>query len=204
MNNKLAEKITIASLEKTLTDKKYPALKIGVNFLNIIGVRANTGVTDSFDDIIAVAYKDSDDHWVLEKFSVTTDPGKHYLTEFANPKGTGILVPGYYKQSHKVGLHKGEYKALVQYGPLKVYRDSDKDQQYDVDPKTIETGMFGVNIHRSNPAHESVVVDKWSAACQVFSNPKQFYRFINTLVSNHVAIYGDIFDYILLEEKDLA
>ena len=57
---------------------------------------------------------------------------------------------------------------------------------------------------KSNPARESVVVDKWSAACQVFSNPQQFDRFINTLVPNHVAIYTDVFDYTLLEEKDLA
>ena len=204
MNTKLADKITIKSLELALAIKGYPALKIGVGFHNIIGVRANTGVTDTFDDIISVSYRNSKDEGEIEKFSATTDPGKYYLTEFANPAGTGILVPGHYKQSHKVGMHKGEYRALVQYGPVKVYRDSNKNDVYDMDPKTIQTGMYGVNIHRSNPKFESQKVDKWSAACQVFSNPVQYYRFINTLVATHVAVYSDIFDYTLLEEKDLA
>lgn len=66
-----------------------------------------------------------------------------------NPKGTAILAPGQYQSSHKIGLHRGKYKALVQHRPVTVYRDNNKDSKYDLEPTKKDTGIFGINIHKA-------------------------------------------------------
>ena len=47
-------------------------------------------------------------------------------------------------------LHRGKYLALCQRKPVSVYRDNDKDKRYDLKDKTIDTGLFGINIHKSS------------------------------------------------------
>jgi hypothetical protein len=200
MNALLSAKISVNSLDQVFRRKGYE-LAIGVHFLNVFGVRAATGLTNIFDDIVGVIYRNADDKWALEKFTATTDPGKFYLQNPMNVKGTGILVPGQYKNSHKLGLHQGKYKALVQKSPVKLFRDGNKDLTYDMDPENTDQGLFGMNIHRANEKQESTFVDKWSAACQVLASPKEFDRLIE-LSEMHAGVYGDSFNYTLLEEKD--
>lgn len=69
-------------------------------------------------------------------------------------KGMASLKFGLYR-AHKIGLHKGQYIALVQTaGKVTVYRDADssvpQDQTTYLDGQRVyeETGMFGINIHR--------------------------------------------------------
>ena len=95
-----------------------------------------------------------------------------------NAKGTAILVPGQYRGCWAIGKHNGKYKALVQIKPVKVYRDGNKDMIYDLLPETINEGLFGINIHRSNEAITRNTVDMYSAGCQVFNNPNDFKNFI--------------------------
>ena len=120
-----------------------------------------------------------------------------------NPKGTAILVPGQYRGCWQIGLHNGKYEALVQKKPVSVYRDGNKDLIYDLDPKKIDKGVFGINIHRSNPYGESATVDNWSAGCQVFASSKDFKEFME-LCGKQKAMYGNSFTYTLLDEKDLG
>jgi hypothetical protein len=54
------------------------------------------------------------------------------MANLLNPKGAAILVPGQYCGSHAIGLHQGKYRALRQVKPLPVYRDSNKDMNYDL------------------------------------------------------------------------
>ena len=74
-------------------------------------------------------------------------------------------------------------------------------QIQDYNLATIEEGIFGINIHRSNPAQASVVNEKWSAGCQVFSSPKDFDEFM-AIIDEASRLWGDKFTYTLLEEKD--
>lgn len=67
-------------------------------------------------------------------------------------------------------------------------------------PETIEEGMFGINIHKAGDS--SVVVDGWSAGCQVLARSFDFNELMN-LVTLATPIWGDRFTYTLLEEKDL-
>jgi len=120
-----------------------------------------------------------------------------------NRKGTALLVPNQYKGVYKLDLHQGKYEALCQrLGDVSVYRDNDRDMILDFDPKTIDTGRFGINIHRSNPHTESHQVGKWSAGCQVFKEAKSYNDFIS-ICKKASEIWGNKFSYTLLTHKDL-
>jgi hypothetical protein len=117
-------------------------------------------------------------------------------------EGTAILKSGQYRGSHQLGLHQGKYQALTQKNPLPVFRDKDKDSEYDLIPESIQTGIFGINIHRSNPYTESELVDKWSAGCQVFKRVKDFNLFMG-LCRKSSKIWGNSFTYTLIDIDEL-
>ena len=71
-----------------------------------------------------------------------------------------------------------------------------------MNPETIDNGVFGINIHRSNEFVKSNLVDKWSAGCQVFASPKDYATFIS-LCKKAVALYGNRFTYTLIDETEL-
>lgn len=168
--------------------------------LNIFGIRTKSRHAGLFDDWIGVFWYDEDEgRMQYHVWPATTDPGAYWLHYPMKVEGTAILVAGQHKGSHKFGYHKNRYPALVQNRPLPVYRDNNKDEILDMDPFTINTGVYGINIHRASSEHESAVVDKWSAGCQVFANPKDFDEFM-VIVSRAAMIWGNVFTYTLLEE----
>ena len=155
--------------------------------VNIIGIRnseTDGKVTNAFDDLMTIAYKCEEGYWREEgywhyhEFPCTTDPGAYWMKHPMNKDGCAILVPGQYRGSHEIRLHRGKYEALGQKKHVKVYRDNDKDDVYDTNEDTITEGLYGINIHRSNPYTESYYVNKWSAGCQVFKRIKDFKTFM--------------------------
>ena len=204
-NKSLLDKIANTDIEQVMIRKGYRFFK-GVYNLNIIGVRSKESVKQSnrFDDILIVAFGLATSGYNSSTkfiFQITTDPGIKSLKVPMNAKGTAILVPGQYRGSHKIGLHQGKYEALVQCAPVKVYRDANRDDILDVDKRTIDTGMFGINIHKAGLA--SVIVDGWSAGCQVLAKTDEYEIFMDLCRKQKLAGYGDKFTYTLLEEKDL-
>ena len=172
--------------------------------VNIIGIRnseTDGKVTNHFDDTITISYKDSDANWQFHQYPATTDPGQYWMEHLLNSDGCAILVPGQYRGSHKIRLHQGKYEALGQRKPVKVYRDNDKDDIYDTDDVTITEGVYGINIHRSNPYTESTYVNKWSAGCQVFKKIEDFHAFME-ICRTARDIWGNTFSYTLIESKD--
>lgn len=173
--------------------------------LNLIGIRASAKAdkVDAFDDLMYQIYKDigGECRLLAPPYKITTQPGLSMLLKPMNVKGTGILVPGQYVDCWAIGKHKGQYEALVQIAPMKVYRDNDKDKEFDMLPETIENGVIGLNSHRANPEVESTVVGGWSAACQVHANPKEF----KTYMLNNKAYQprSGKFSYTLLKEEEL-
>ena len=144
--------------------------------VNIVGVRNSSTykkVTNQFDDYLTLSYQ-IEGEWKFYCWEVTTDPGSYWMEHPINKDGCAILVPGQYRGSHEIGLHQGKYEALKQKKSVKVYRDDNKDDVYDTDEDTIKEGIYGINIHRSNPYDESYYVNKWSAGCQVFKKVKDF------------------------------
>jgi hypothetical protein len=98
--------------------------------LNLIGVRRDNQGTNEFDDFMLLVYRE-EELMIQERYSITTDPGKYWLENPMNPKGTAILVPGQYRSTWQLGKHQGKYEALVQRKPVKVYRDNNKDEIID-------------------------------------------------------------------------
>ena len=169
--------------------------------LNIVGVRNSaTGqkVTNAFDDCMTLSYKIGGD-WKFHCWSATTDPGKKGVLEYHNAAGVARLLEGQYRGSHTLGLHQGKYEALKQQKPVKVYRDADKDLEYD--ENKIQEGIFGINIHKAGA--DSTYVENWSEGCQVFKRSAEFDEFM-AICRKAAAIHGKSFTYTLIESNDLV
>jgi peptidoglycan hydrolase-like protein with peptidoglycan-binding domain len=169
--------------------------------LNIVGVRnsdTGTKVTNAFDDKITLSYK-KDGNWIYKEWMNTTDPGTKGVKEYHNAAGVARLVPGQYIDSHFLGLHQGKYEALKQQKPVKVYRDKNKDMNYDED--VIQEGVFGINIHKAGA--DSTYVENWSEGCQVFKRAAEFEEFMAIVRQSNKAGYKS-FTYTLIESKDIV
>ena len=170
------------------------------NELNIFGVRANKTTPNEFDDQLYTFWKDDKGVWKGRVYTITTDPGTYWLKNPMNVDGTAILKAGQYKNAYKLGLHRGEYEALVQTGPVTAIRDYDRNAILDFNNGKETTGLYGINIHRATKSGSSQNVDKWSAGCQVFQNSNDFAEFID-LAKKHRDLYGNSFTYTLVDER---
>lgn len=172
--------------------------------VNIIGIRNSaTGkkVTNVFDDLITVSFKDEKGVWQYFEWAATTDPGKKSMLEWNKMGITGgcaRLLAGQWRTTWAIDKHQGKYEALCQrLAKVKVYRDADFDLEYDEDKVT--EGMYGINIHKSG--RDSTWVENWSAGCQVFKRVKDFDEFMK-ICKKAAKIHGNKFSYTLLESKD--
>lgn len=201
----LRSKIYNYDFEKLFKQKGYAYFDKGAYNLNIIGIRTNNGnkVTNKFDDYLIVIYRTNQNKLMKLIYNITTKPGLTTMLKPENSKGTSILVPNQYRGCWQLGLHKGKYTALCQKKPVKVYRDNNKDTIYDLEPKKIDEGIFGINIHRANQNYARETVDMYSAGCQVFQEPNQFNSFIS-VCKKQKELYGNSFTYTLIDEKDLV
>ena len=169
-------------------------------YLNLIGIRS-AGSANAFDDRLALAWF-QDGRACLLVFTCTTDPGLHWRRHPITERGTAILKPGHYPGLWSLGLHRGQYEALVQRGPCTVFRDSDRDGQLDTAGAREETGLFGINCHRAAEACQPTTVGRWSAGCQVLPDSADF-GLLLALARKHISSYGNRIGYTLIEEKDL-
>lgn len=158
---------------------------------HLIGIRSRHYEENTFCDTF-ILYNGGQ----IFRFAGTTRPGTYYLVHLLNPKGTAILKPGQYKDTWTLGFHKqkADHPAWIQVKPVTVYRDNDKDKLPEIGSE--DTGIFGIDIHRSNPFSLSKLIDKWSAGCQVFANSKDFAIFVDLSRKSG----QKFFTYTLLEE----
>ena len=203
-------KYTREQIQITVEDKGYKYFHDNLDKgydVNIIGVRNSKTkgrVTNAFDDCMTISYK-VEGEWKFHCFPCTTDPGTHWVENILNEKGVAILKPDQYRGSHKLRLHQGKYLALGQKKEVTVYRDNNRDGNYDLDESKTDTGLFGINIHRatSRAGGKSTRVDKWSAGCQVIADNDDWHEFLDICQSAR-EIHGNSFSYTLLESKDIA
>ena len=197
-------KYTKEQIEKAVKSKGYVWFEDNGNKgydVNIVGIRnSNTGqnVTNVFDDLLTVSYKENG-QWVTKSWSATTDPGKKGVMQYHNSAGVARLVEGQYRGSHQLGLHQGKYEALRQKDNVKVYRDANKDLKYD--ENKIQEGVFGINIHKAGA--DSIEVSNWSEGCQVFKKAADFEEFMK-IIRKSRDIHGNSFTYTLIETKDIV
>jgi hypothetical protein len=134
--------------------------------LHLIGIRGarptpegdrfelQPNVPDEYNDAIGVFGT----QFFLHRGSV--DPGSAYTLHPMNPDGCAHLLNGAWP--YQFGSHHG-HPALVQAGPVKVWRDRDRDYMRDVH-EGVYTGDFAIHIHAGG-AERSVGPN--SAGCQV-------------------------------------
>ena len=204
MKTKLYTKCKVCNFKEVLEKKGYVYFEKGNYNLNIIGVRSNqcNKVTNKYDDYLVVIYN-TDSGWKRQIYTITTEPGLKLMKDPTNCKGTAILAPGQYRGAYKIDKHRGKYDALCQRNKVvKVYRDNNRDEVYDYKPENTDTGMFGINIHRSNEFWTRATIDQYSAGCQVFNNSNDFQAFIR-LCEKQKELYGNSFTYTLINEEDL-
>jgi len=196
-------KYTREQIEKAVLSKGYVYFqdKLNKGFdVNIVGVRnSNEGkkVTNIFDDLITISYKENG-AWKYFEWKCTTDPGKKAMIKYHNINGVARVVEGQYRACHKIGLHKGQYEALVQQNEIAVFRDANKDMTYD--ETKIQKGIFGINIHHAGA--DSTFVENWSEGCTVFKRIKDFNEFL-AICKKARDIHGNTFTYTLLTSNDL-
>lgn len=204
MKSRLYVKCKSCDFKKLFEKKGYTYFEKGNYNMNIIGVRSNQNnkVTNKYDDCLVLIYN-TETGWKRQIYSITTEPGLSSMKAPSNAKGTAILAPGQYRGAYKIDKHNGKYDALCQRNKVvKVYRDNNRNEVYDYKPETIDTGMFGINIHRSNETWTRSTVDGYSAGCQAFNDPKEFISFMN-LIKKSAKIYGNCFTYTLINEEDI-
>ena len=202
---------TREQIETTVKAKGYKWFEDNSNKgydVNIVGVRNSETkgrVTNAFDDCITISYK-LEGEWHFHCYKCTTDPGTAYMEDpILENTGCAILKPGQYRGSHKIRLHQGKYLALGQKRDVTVYRDNNRDDNYDLDESSTTTGLFGINIHRATARKggKSTRVDKWSAGCQVIADNDDWHEFLDICQAAR-EIHGNSFSYTLIESKDIA
>ena len=193
-------------LEHTVKEKGYKWFGSGDYNLNIVGIRnsdTKNEVTNKFDDTLTVSYK-VNGKWKYHEFDCTTDPGTHWVENIMRKEGVAILKPGQYRGSHIIRKHQGRYEALGQDRPVSVYRDDNRDHMYNLHEESVQTGLFGINIHRATKyaGKKSSQVDKWSAGCQVIAANDDWKLFMK-ICRKARDTWGNRFTYTLLESKDI-
>lgn len=170
--------------------------------LNIIGSRGLETTANAFDDTLYVLFKNAQHRWESYSYTVTTDPGTYWLKNPMQVNGTAILKQGQYVDAYKIGLHRGQYKALVQAKSVTVLRDYDRNAMLDFNNGKESKGLFGINIHRASIHGVTKTVGKWSAGCQVFEKNEDFIHFMS-LCEKHRSLYGNHFTYSLIDFRAL-
>ena len=182
---------------------------IGDNYdVNIVCIRNSETegrVTNKFDDLITISYKDEDGEWQYHEYDCTTDPGDDWMENpWIKEKGWAVLKPGQYRGSHKLRLHSGKYLALGQKTPVTVYRDNNRNDEYEFDESSCDTGVFGINIHRATALEgkTSTYVNKYSAGCQVIASNDDWFAFLE-ICQTAREVWGNSFSYTLIESKNI-
>jgi hypothetical protein len=170
--------------------------------LTILGIRNESTVPNRFDDEIHVLFKNGSKTWVHYIFPATTDPGTYWLQNPLAPEGTAILKEGQYKNAYQIGMHRGNYYALIQASPVTVLRDYDRNAVLDFKNGREDTGLFGINIHHASESGTTRTIDQYSAGCQVFANIADFNLFMK-LCEVHKNLYGNRFTYTLIDKRTI-
>ena len=66
----------------------------------------------------------------------------------------------------------------------------------------LDTGLFGINIHRASENGTTKIVDQYSAGCQVFASATEYILFMQ-LCERHKTLYGNDFTYTLIDQRAL-
>lgn len=197
--------LKLEDIKKLYKKKGYPFYERGNFNLNFFGIRQNdhdSHITGQWDDVLGITYKHPSKGWLLFLYPASVDAGTYYSERPLNSKGTAFLVEGHYRGLYSRGIHNRKYEALRQVSNVKVYRDNTKDNIIDLDPSTIEEGIFYTNVHCSFERKSNY---KSSAGCQITKarySDDEYWQFLWHF-DKSAEIWGNKFSYSLFNAKDL-
>lgn len=196
-------KLTYTKIQNLYKEKEYIFFDKGQYNLNLFAIRSNNIVADSFDDVFGIAYKDMNFMPQIFTCNCTTDPGKYYLKNLMDSGGAAIVVPGQYRNLWQIGTFYNKL-ALLQISPIKIYRDKNRDEILDLNPKSITEGIYGIffHYHYQSETHAKYI-EKSSAGCIV---PQTFYDYrtiMELCVRQTQFKFGKNFTFTLFEENDI-
>tara|TARA_Y100000034_G_C6754143_1_gene335453 strand:- start:185 stop:778 length:594 start_codon:yes stop_codon:yes gene_type:complete len=169
----------------------------GPGNLNLYAVRSRSSHAGRFDDVLGLFGQTSLGGFFHKIWPVTLDPGLHYLKHFyPGQSACAVYAPGFYRAAYAIGTHI-DHQALVQIGPISIFRDGNMNDVIDPDPDNIDSGLFGMNVHSPfvydlDFAKKDVVGQK-SAGCIVHEVP-----------ANHEEMMGIIKRNISLNGRTLS
>jgi hypothetical protein len=206
-DSKILNKTNFENIKKIYNSKNYAFFEKGNYNLNIFGIRNSNHKADQFDDVLGVVYIIDGKNYT-HLWPATTDPGATELTNPSFPnaiaKGVAIMAEGQYRGAYQLGFHGSgtwRHEALVQIKPVRIYRDSNRNTILDFLPKTLESGLYGINIHGSSLWGVAQNVGRASAGCQVFQAGKDLREFI-AICKKASAVWGNSFTYTLFNQSD--
>jgi len=149
--------------------------------VNIFGIRDTEDIEqDIFNDYIGLAINGE-----VYLFEATCDPGVYWTKKHGvGNKGVAHICLGFHKNVYQVGSHKGK-EGMVQYGAsIKIWRDKDNNFYFN-EGDVIETGFFGVNIHRASIVKDIIKIGRWSGGCQVIRKNIDINKFMKLIKSTN-------------------
>lgn len=141
-----------------------------INIVYLEGADANGTPNDDqpdrFNDRRLVITFQNGNPKIIGNWEATTEPGIYYTENPMNPAGAARIKFGQYLDAWEVGLHGNArpHRALIQVGPVTVFRDANKDYIRTGDRQ--DTGLFGINQHGGYDYPFSNINDA-GAGCQV-------------------------------------
>ena len=185
----------------TIIKKLYLQHGIQPTDFNLFGIRnAYNQVQDSFNDYIGF-FTDFESEIFLYKG--TTDPGVWWTTNPSNVSGTAHLCLGYHKDIWVIEKHQGLYTALCNRwncNPTRIWRDTNKDIKYNQVSDKLETGRFGINLHRAAALQNIEKIGKYSAGCQVIQKAEDF----NVIIKRAIDSEQKKFSYFLFDKSQVS
>lgn len=192
---------TIDKLVRFMQSKGY-VIYNEIGLLNIVALRTkdNGVVTNKFDDILYVFFRNKNGNWDLTEYSITTTPGFIPKSELL-PENVAILSLGQYIDQCVMGFHKNDknYKCL-NFNNSIINRNDRVDRYNYKSPS--ETGNFAISIHRSSGIGTSENVYNYSEGSQVFKSITQYKQFILLCDNQITNTKKGTFTYTLCRKSD--
>jgi hypothetical protein len=165
----------IDKLIKYLNSKGYKVYE-DINVLNLVSMRTKDDgvITNKFDDILYVFYRNKNGNWEIIDYSITTTPGfTPNTTEL--PQDSKVIAFGQFIDQCKIDYYQNE--KCLKFSEVSVYINDRVDKYNYKSP--IKTGSFGVTIHQANSIGNVETVYNYSDdGSQVFKSPNQYKQFI--------------------------
>ncbi|MFH2141405.1 MAG: hypothetical protein ABIJ97_03210 [Bacteroidota bacterium] len=194
----IADIFNYSKIESMYIEKGFP-FETEINHVNICGIRNRKRNLhdDILCDIICIVWIGETGERCANQFQATTRPGEYYCkrSNWLNPNGAAIVIPGFHANCWIVGAHRGKYypcligrKGITK--PIMVARDFNENGEIEKDETVMES--WAINCHFGWWGEKIV---RSSAGCQVTKNETSNKKFMDIVMQDTRYIANNKFLY---------